>query len=186
MSEKEILELLFERNMQALEELKVKYFKLCISISSNILSDKLDAEECVNDTFLKVWNSIPPQNPQDLTAYIAKLARNTALDRYRKNSSYKRTQDGASLILDELCEIVSDTHTVEEELLYKELTDEINTFLSSLPDEKRSVFILRYFYGESISVIAKKYGKLSGTVSVILARTRREMKKYLEKRGYII
>lgn len=184
MSEKEIVELLYAKDIQALDALKDKYSKLCKSISFNILSNEMDAEECVNDTFLKVWNSIPPQRPQDLTAYIAKLTRNTALDRYRKNTSRKRAQDNATLILDEIGEIVSGKDSVEDELYDKELMKEINIFLYNLSDEKRSVFVMRYFYGESIEKIAKRYGKLSGTVSVILTRTRREMKIYLQKRGY--
>lgn len=184
MTDLEIISLFNSRNEQALSEVSVKYGGSCLRIAGNILKNAEDAEECVNDTYLKVWESIPPEQPDNLCAYVAKVTRNTAIDRYRSDRSEKRGGGEIPLILDELAECVSDRSNIELTAEQHELLAAINDFLGTLSLQRRIEFVSRYCLCESVKSIAERFGITQNNVSVNLNRTRKSLVDYLKKRGY--
>ena len=183
MEDKEIISLYFARDEKAIGKTAEKYSALCRTLCLNILGNDGDADECVNDTYVKVWNSIPPENPRSLKAYVAKISRNLAFDILRKRNAKKRECE-ALLVLDELAECVSGADCVESEFAKKALTEDINAFLHDLKKDFCDIFVLRYWYSCSVKDIAQKFGKSETNVSVILSRTREKLKKYLTEKGY--
>lgn len=178
-----IIGLFFARSERALEELERKYGHAVTKTARNILGDPLDVEECVNDTYLGCWNSIPPQCPDPLVSYVCKIARNFAVNRYHANRAAKR--NGAyDLILDELAESIPAAADVETETEAKELTAAIDRFLAGLRREDRVLFVRRYFYADSVAELAAERGESANRVSVRLFRLRGKLKKTLEKEGY--
>lgn len=187
MTDNEIVKLFWDRDESAVKTLSEKFGAFCKKIAYNILGDQRDAEECVNDTYLKIWSSIPPEKPNNLSAYLGRITRNLSLDIYRKRTAEKRKDGNMTVLLDELAECLPLYGTdVESEIDKKELTSAINAFLGELPKEKRMIFVYRYWYSASVSDIAAKTGKTSGNVSVILNRTRTDLKKHLEERGFTV
>ncbi len=178
-----ILDLFFARAEQAIEELNRKYGHAVRKTAANILRDRLDVEECVNDTYLGCWNSIPPQKPNPLVSYVCKIARNLAVNRYHANKAGKRNGE-YDLILDELEESIPSAMDVETEAEAKELTEAINRFLKTLSREDRILFVRRYFYADSVSKLAAQAGDSANRVSVRLFRIREKLKKTLVKEGY--
>ncbi len=186
MDDAKIVQLYFERNEQAIQETADKYGNYCISIAKNILGNNEDAEECVNDTYLNTWNSIPPHKPKMLSTFLGKIVRNLAFNRYKHNHADKRGGGELPLVLDELAECVSDNDGITDAYVMKELVSTINEFLSTLAEDKRSIFIRRYWYTESIIDIAKSHGMESAAVSMTLSRIRSKLHNYLIERGYDI
>ena len=184
MEDKEIIKLYLDRNEKAIAATSEKYGSYCKTISVNILKNDEDAEECVNDTYMKTWNAIPPQIPVIFSAFLGKIVRNISFNRYRQNTSQKRGGSDMPLILDELGEIVSGKESVEDEIDKKELLRDINGFLNSISEYKRGIFIRRYWYSDKVSDIAKRYGKSENSVSVELNRIRKKLSDHLLKRGY--
>ena len=184
MEDSRILSLFFERSEQAVEELNRKYGAAVKKTAANILSDRLDVEECVDDTYLRVWNSIPPQKPNPLASYVCKIARNLAIDRYRANSAEKRNGN-FDLVLEEMEECIPSTMNVETEFEAKELTAAINRFLSTLKQEDRFLFVRRYWYGDSVADLAAMTGSSTDRISVRLFRIRKNLKESLMKEGYL-
>ena len=184
MDDQEIVRLYWDRSEQAIAESSNKYGAYCSSIARNILSNRADAEECVNDTWFQAWNSIPPHRPAVLAAFFGKITRNLAFDCYKKQHREKRGGHNIDLVLDELEEVVSGRDDPEQKVVEKELKEEINRFLSKLPKEKRYIFILRYWYADSISAIAGRFQMSRDNVSVTLNRTRKQLRAYLAERGY--
>ena len=184
MTDAEIVQLYWDRNESAVMETEKKYGHYCSAIAKNILGNKEDVEECVNDTYLKAWKSIPPHRPKVLSAYLGKITRNLAFNRYKFNHAEKRGGGELSEVLDELSDCVSGNKGVEQELENKELMKAINGFLASLPPEKRNIFVCRYWYSDSVSEIARQYGMRENTVSMTLKRLRNKLQKYLEERGF--
>ena len=184
MEDREIVNLYWERNTSAIKETDTKYGGYCKAIAKNILGNHEDAEECVNDTYLNTWNSIPPNRPNVLSTYLGKITRNLSFDRFRHRHAEKRGGGEIELILDELDECVSDTDSVEQEVEKKELVQAINRYLDTLTQEKCSIFLCRYWYAISVSEIAARFGMSEGNVSVTLNRIRHQLKNYLEERGY--
>ena len=182
----EIIKLYWERDQQAIQLTAEKYEPYCSRIAQNILQDPGDAEECVNDTWLGAWNSMPPQKPQVLAAFLGKLTRNLAINRYRHNTAQKRGGGQAVMVLEELGDLVSGADTVAQEIDRRELVSAINAFLSTLPAEKRSIFLRRYWYFESVADIAVKFGMNENQVSVLLYRLREKLRKHLEKGGFTL
>lgn len=172
MEDKEIIGLYLDRNEKAISATSEKYGSYCKSISMNILKNGEDAEECVNDTYMKTWNAIPPQIPLIFPAFLGKIVRNISFNRYRHNNSEKRGGSEMPLILDELGEIVSGKESVEDDIDNKELLKAINAFLSSISEYKRGIFIRRYWYSDKVSDIAQRYNKSENSVSVELNRIR--------------
>ena len=180
-----IIGLFFERKEQALEELDRKYGQAVKKKASNILSDRLDVEECVNDTYLGCWNSIPPQKPNPLVSYVCRIARNLSVNRYHANRAEKRSGN-YDLILNELEESIPSRMDVESETEAKELTEAINRFLAELSREDRVLFVRRYFYADTVTELAAQTGDSTNRVSVRLFRLRGRLKKALTKEGYLV
>ena len=184
MNDKDIVQMLFDRNTDALDALSQKYGSYCNTIAKNILGNSEDADECINDAYHNLWNSIPPAKPENLAAYIGKIVRNLSFDRYKHLTAEKRGGSNVPLVLDELSEIVSGSEGVEQEIDRKEIIADINAFLNSISKEKRSIFVYRYMYAYSVKELAKLFGKSEGNISVLLNRIRKGLKEYLTERGY--
>ncbi|MBE6954675.1 MAG: sigma-70 family RNA polymerase sigma factor [Ruminococcaceae bacterium] len=184
MDDAKIVQLYWARNEQAIPATADKYGNYCASIAKNILGNKEDSDECVNDTYLNAWNSIPPHRPSVLSAFLGKITRNLALNRYKHNTASKRGGGQTVEIFDEIAEIVSGTNGVEQEINRKELLRAIGGFLDRLPMDKKSIFVCRYWYFDSIFDIANQFGMTENNVSVTLNRLRLKLRKYLLERGY--
>ena len=184
MEDHKILSLLTERHEEALDTLRQQYGTYCLAIAYRILQNAEDAEECLNDALLRAWNHIPPDEPKSFAAYLGAITRRIALDRYRKQHRQKRERDEVTSALTELEAVfTSDSpHDVIEEAELKRL---LNTFITSLPERERNILVCRYFHLYAISDIAKRYQMKENTVYVILERTLKKLKKYLEKENDI-
>jgi len=186
-SDNEILELLQQRNEEAINALSLKYSNYCHSISYNILHSNEDADECVNDTFLKAWEAIPPAKPNNLAVYLGTITRRLSLNRYRNNKVKKRGAGQITLVLDELAEVVPDTMTNFEEYEENETISKVlNQFLGSLSPKQRNIFVKRYWHLQSIEKIADEYKLSTNNIKQILFRTRKKLKTNLKKEGIII
>lgn len=185
MEDYQIIELFFKRKETAIEQLSQKYGKLCLKISENILKSHQDAQECVNDTYLAVWNTIPPKRPNPLPAYVCRIVRNISVKKYHENTAIKRNSfyDAA---LDELEETIPAAATVEEEAAVNELVNAINRSLASISKRNRIIFVRRYWFADSIKDIAEMFQTSEHNISVCLSRTRKMLKKNLEKEGFAI
>lgn len=184
MNDQKIIKLYFDRNEQAIKETANKYGNYCTTIARNILGNEEDVKECINDTYLRAWNSIPPNKPTILQAFLGKITRNLSLNRYKYNNAIKRGSNEVPLVLDEIAELVSGTESVEATIDYKELVNAINSFLEELPNDKKNIFVSRYWYFNSIAEIAKCYGMTQDNVSVTLNRLRLKLHNYLLERGF--
>jgi RNA polymerase sigma-70 factor (ECF subfamily) len=179
MHDNDIVNLFFSRDESAIFETQKKYAGYLFTVASNILGEQ-DAEECVNDTYFKAWEAIPPKRPIFFKGFLAKITRNCSLDKYRINNAKKRAGGQVDLLLGELSEIIpsrTDVHTTYENNL---TANEINIFLRDLEKESRIIFMRRYFYADSIAQIAKNHGASESKIKSSLLRTRRKLKKHLE------
>lgn len=185
MEDSRIIELFYARSEQAIKELSKKYGALCTHVARNILNNRQDAEECVNDAYLGAWNTIPPENPNPLRTYICRIVRNLSIMRYHSNTAKKRNSyyDAA---LDELEDCITSVSSVEDEISVRELSRLLDAFLDNLDVENRVIFVRRYWYSDSVSEIAERLGVSSNNISVRLSRIRSKLKKFLEKEGYIV
>ena len=180
MNDQKIIEMLFARSEAALAHLQSKFEKYCNTIAYNVLGNDFDAKEYVNDTYLRIWNSIPPDQPRDLSVYIGHITRNISIDRMRKNNARKRGSS-ADLVLDELSDVVSDNAIdIADAVIMRQV---INSFLSNLSTKDRRIFVQRYWYAYSVKTIADHMGRDENYVSVKLQRLRADFKKHLEKEG---
>ena len=186
MDDKQILELYQKRSETAISETADKYGKYCYCIAYRILYDELDSEECVNDTYLRAWEAIPPQCPEKLSAFLGKITRNLALNRYKYYLREKRGNGQTALVIDELNECLPASNNTEEAIEEKLLVELLNQFLYSLPTEKRNIFLRRYWYLSSIQEIAKDYGFSESKVKMILLRIRNKLSQVLEKEGVVL
>lgn len=184
MDDREIIELFFARDQQAVNAASDKYKSYCTKIAMNILGLREDAEECVNDALMKLWQLIPPNKPQMLSAFFGKITRNLAINMRKRERAEKRGGGEAPLVLDELEEIVAGSSDVEAEHERKELTETVNAFLRKLPKQKCDIFVCRYWYCDSVKDIADSFGLTEDNVSVTLSRIRKKLKTHLEKQGY--
>ena len=185
LEDSKIIELFFARVEQAIVELSAKYGIVCNRIARNILKNDLDAEECVNDTYLAAWNTIPPQKPDPLRTYIFRIVRNIAIAKYHANTAEKRNSY-YDVALEELENCLAASVTVEQEISAKELSQEIDSFLDTLDRDNRVMFVRRYWYSDSISDLAEMFQTSNNNVSVRLSRTREKLKKHLKKGGFEI
>lgn len=186
MEDVEIVSLFWERDETAISEARAKYLAYCRYVAANILSSSEDIEEVLNDTFLGVWNSIPPNKPQKLSTFLGKITRNLSLKKYRQINAEKRGSGAVELSLDELTECIPQGTTVEEEVSVKELARIIDYFLRTLSDDERRVFLCRYWYFDSIEYISTQFGFSQSKTKMILFRTREKLKKHLEGEGTLI
>ncbi len=183
MDDKRIIKLYFERSQKAITETAQKYGRYCHYIAFNILGNDSDAEECVNDTYLRIWKTIPPKQPKELKTYLGKITRNLALNKYEKMSAQKRGSGQIPLILDELYECIPDKNSdkrIDDDIIIKRT---IEAFLSDLPAESRKIFIRRYWYMCSVKEIAEEYSISESKVCVSLYRARESLRKKLEEEG---
>lgn len=179
MEDEEIIDLYWKRQEKAIYETDKKYGKYCNTISFNILQNEEESKECVNDTYLKTWNSIPPQRPNILKLYIGKITRNLAINQYRKKKAQKRDYT-LEIALEELNECIS-SNIVEKEIDNNELVNVLNNFLSTLSQDKRKIFLERYWYLYSIKEISLKNKISESNTKTILSRIRKQLKTYLKE-----
>lgn len=183
MEDAQIIKLLFMRTERALEELASKFGKRLHKTAENILGSRRDAEEAVNDTYLALWNAIPPAKPDPLAAFVYKVGRNTALKHLRSRMARKR--DGYyDVALEELSEIIPGT-TMEETFDARELGRAIDRFLGTMDEDSRSLFLRRYWFGDSVQELAKTFRLTENVLSVRLYRIREKLKNYLIKEGFL-
>lgn len=181
MEDLDIIELYFARNEQAIKETDEKYGKLCHTVAYNVLHNREDAEECVNDTYIGIWNAIPPERPRNLMAFICKIARNLSLRRLESQSRQKRSAE-VLLSLDQLAEVLSDEN-IADQVSDEEIGKLISRFLRSEKEDARNVFIRKYYFFDSVYEIAKRYSFTESKVKNMLHRTRMKLKDYLIKEG---
>ena len=184
MEDNRIIDLYWQRNEDAILETASKYGKYLHSIAYQVLSNTQDAEECVNDTYIDAWNTMPPHRPSILSTFLGKITRRISIDLWRKYSAEKRGGGEVALALDELEDCVSGNGSVEEESERRELTRKINEFLLALPVTERQVFLCRYWYMDSVSSIAKQFDYSESKITSMLHRTRAKLRVLLEKEGY--
>ena len=179
MDDHRIVALYWERDPRALAETQQKYSGYLHRITHNILQNEQDAQECVNDTYLRAWNAIPPHRPQRLCAFLGKIARHLALDRYTANTAHKRGGGTTATLLEEWRDCLPDTAgQVEDEVAIQET---ISRFLQGLSAQHRRLFIRRYWYGDSINDLVATFGGSESRIKTQLLRTRQELKEFLEK-----
>nr|WP_326185158.1 RNA polymerase sigma factor [uncultured Oscillibacter sp.] len=183
MEDSEIIGLYWDRDQRAVAETAGKYGGFLWGIAWNILRSHGDAEECVNDTYLKTWNAIPPARPNAFQAWLGRIARNLSLDRWKQARAQKRGGAETELLLGELDGCVPAPHGTERLLEDREIAGLISAFLRRLPAESRIIFLRRYWYGEGVADIAARLGCGQGKVKSSLFRTRNSLRAYLEKEG---
>ena len=183
MEDSDIIQLYWDRSERAIAETSGKYGSFLWRIAWNILKSHGDAEECVNDPYLRTWNAIPPARPSAFRAWLGRITRNLSLDRWNQERAQKRGGDETTLLLGELESCVPSPHRTEQHLEDQALADLISAFLRTLPRESRVIFLRRYWYGESLEAIAAGLGCSGGKVKSSLFRTRGKLKAYLEEEG---
>ena len=177
MEDRDIVDLYFQRDEQAISLTSSKYQRYCMQIAMNILENREDSEECVNDAYLAAWNSIPPNRPERLSAYLGKLTRNLSLNRLKSMKASKRGGGEFALSLDELEDCVAENIDDTEQL-----GKYISEFLFSQPKDVRQVFVRRYFYSDSIADISKLFGMSESRIKSMLHRTRQRLQSFLAER----
>ena len=186
MTDETIIELYWNRSEQAIRESNSKYGSYCFSIANNILLNREDSEECVNDTWLNAWNAIPPQRPLRLSSFFAKITRNLSFNKYKAKTADKRGGGTLSVALDELNECIASSVNVEETFSQNELSDSISHFLHTISERDCNIFIRRYFYVQPIEDIAAHYHMKESNVLMNLSRTRKKLRNHLRKEEYIV
>ncbi len=186
MEDNQIIDLYFARSESAIQQTEQKYGPYCRQIAYNILNDHFDSEECVNDTYLKTWNAIPPRRPSKLRLFLGKITRNLALDRFDWNHAAKRGGGELETSLEELHECIPSPMGTEEIADNKALVQALNTFLESLTPETRKIFLRRYWNLSPVKEISSFYGISESKVKMQLMRTRNALKVYLEQEGITI
>lgn len=182
MEDTKIIDLFWERDESAIRETEITYGRYCRTIAFNILGDEEDVQECLNDTWLGAWNSIPPARPACLSAFLAKITRNLAISKYRAKYAKKRTGDRLSESLDELGECIPVSNdNVSQAIDRRILAEAINGYLDTCSEKQRKIFVRRFFYFDSIAEISQMYGIGQSDVKVTLMRMRRSLQKILEE-----
>lgn len=185
MQDREIVNALFERDESVLGEISGRFGKLCLKIALNVLGNAEEAEECVNDAYLNIWESIPPARPENLRAFICKITRNLAVNRVKFNAAKKRSL-GSVISLTELENTIGEVPEIEMITDYNALGELIDKFLRTEKLEAQLIFMRRYFFLDSITEIAKMYGYGESKVKSVLFRTRKRLEKFLIKEGFDI
>lgn len=183
MDDKQIISLYWDRSENAISETAQKYGRYCHYIANNILQNQEDADECVNDAYLRLWNAIPPQRPENLRTFLGKITRNLALNRWEQETAQKRGAGQMCQVLEELHECIPSLESADQLLDKILLRQVLNRFLESLKPDARKIFVRRYWYLSSIQDIATEYGMTESKVTVTLCRTRQRLAKLLEKEG---
>lgn len=181
----QIIALLSARDESALAMIRERYGTLCEMLAMRLLGSREDAEECVSDMLLSVWNSNAVLRAETLRAYLVSLVRRAAMDKLKARTRKKRGGKQFALALDELAEILPSGEHVEQEIEQKELSAALTAWIGTLPNDSRCLFIARYYLSESVQEIAQKYGMTAGAVKMSLLRTREKLKAYLKQEGYL-
>jgi len=182
--DEEIVALYWKRDERAIEETDIKYKRFLYTIAQNILKDRMDSEECLNDTYLGAWNRIPPAKPDPFQAFIAKIMRNIAVDKYRKKTADKRIPSELSLSLVELDDSIYISPSAEEAYLVKELARLLNSFVLTLEDRQEFIFVCRYYFADKVDTIAAMLKTSPRTVYRELSEIRESLKQLLEQEGF--
>ena len=185
MDDREIVSLYLKRNESAIWETQQKYGTYCTAIAQNITHSLQDAEECVSETWLRAWNSIPPQKPMFLKAFLAKITRNLALDLLRRESAEARGGGSIPLIYEELSECIPARDSVEAQVDARELGRAISAFVRELKERDGDLFLRRYFYMDTLENAAAFVGMSPKNAAVSLHRSRKKLEAYLRKEGYL-
>ncbi len=185
MDDKQIVDLYFERSESAITETDKKYGRYCHAIAYRILENDEDAKEIVNDTYLKTWNTVPPNRPDPLKPYVGMISRQLSLDRYDQYHTQKRGGQ-VKLVLDELAECIPDNDSGEDIGESVALSEALSRFLRALPQKTRNIFVRRYFYMSSVAEIARDFSMKESNVTMNLLRTRKKLEQYLKKEGFDI
>ena len=185
MEDSQIIELYWQRSEHAITETSNKYGRLLVSIALNILGNYSDAEECENDTYVAVWNAIPPTRPNIFSAFLSKIVRNISINRYEYNRAKKRNSE-YDLILSELEECVASASSVEENYVAGEISSYIDEFLETQKQETRVIFVRRYWYADPVKEIAQRMKISESKVKTVLFRTRRDLQEFLAERGVFV
>ena len=183
MEDHQIVDLYWARSEAAISETERKYGRMLNSISFSLLSSAEDAEECVNDTYVAAWQSMPEERPMYLGAFLSRIVRRISISRFRSEHSLKR--GGAASLIEELSECIPSSSSVEAEYENGRLKSALERFLGELDEKKRAVFIRRYFYSQPIEQISKAMGLKVGSVKSVLSRTRQSLREMLEKEGVL-
>lgn len=186
MEDERIIDLYWARQENAIVETDKKYGNYCRSIALHILKSMEDSEECVNDTWMKAWDSMPPKRPDFLSAFLGKITRNLSISRYRMSHARKRGSGEVDLLLMELEECLPSAKSVEEEIEGRETARAIDCFLYGIDEESRNIFVRRYFFVDSIKEIAERFDVSESKVKSQLFRTRNRLKDHLEKEGIVL
>lgn len=186
MKDTEIIDLYWKRDEQAIAETQTVYGKYCYSIAYRILNDREDSDECVNDTWFRAWNAIPPKYPERFALFLGTITRNLSFDKWKRKNAGKRGKGEMMIALDELSECVPASSNTEDAVETAELERLINEFLHTLPERECNVFLRRYWYVEEYGAIAKRYHMNLNTVKTSLFRTRGKLKAYLEQEGICV
>jgi len=184
MNDSEIIELYWNKDSKAISASMDKYGSYCFTIAYGILNDAQDSEECVNDTWLRAWNAIPPARPTVLKVFFAKITRHLSFDRYKVRRSLKRGGGEMPLVLEELAECIVSESDVEGQVNANELGRVINQFVVYLPERERNLFVRRYFFSEPIKAIADRCDMSENSVNVTLSRIRKRLREHLSREGY--
>ena len=183
LADEKIIDLYWERNEQAISETDKKYGKYLFTIAYNIVHDRLDCEECLNDTYLGTWNRIPPTRPNVFQVFLSRIMRNIAIDRFRKNTAAKKIPSELVCSLEELDDCITDGMTVEEEYAVREIARVLNDYLRELPDRSEFIFVCRYYFSDYVKKIAEMLKVSEDTVYLELSNMRKLLKERLEKEG---
>ena len=186
MTDEKIIELFQKRDEQAIRECIAAYGGYCHTVAAGILPDPADAEEAVADTWLAVWDAIPPQYPAHLRLFLGRITRNCAVSIWRRDNAHRRGGGEVPLALEELGECVTDGCGPEQRTDVRELSRTISAFLKNEPAVRRKVFVRRYFYMQEVSAIARQYELRESNVRMMLSRTRQKLREYLKREGYIL
>lgn len=186
MEDEAIVSLYWQRNESAIRETERKYDRYLTKIAMNILADREDSRESVNDSYLAAWNSMPPHRPGVLSTYLGKITRRISIDRFRYRNREKRRQSEYEISLSELGDCVSGGNTTEEAVNGKLLADAIGIWLRLQPEENRNLFLCRYYFLDSLQEVAKHCGITESKCKTVLHRMRKSLKEYLEKEGFVV
>ena len=186
MEDSKIIALYNQRDESAIAETNAKYGAYCLTIAENILHSRSVSEECVNDTWLRAWNAIPPEKPHSLRAFLGRITRNLAFDRFRSRKSEQRGGDDVTLALEELSDCIASRDSVEEQAELRALGQSIDRFLSGLSARDRNIFLCRYYYTYSTAEIAARFGMRENYLRNLLSRLRERLRKHLEKEDFAL
>ena len=185
MLDEQIIELFWKRSERAISALDGKYGKVLYNLSYNILNDRLDAEECVNDSYLGVWNAIPPERPNPLLTFVCKIVRNISIKKYHAKTAIKRNS-AYDVAMSEVANYILSPNNVESEIEAKELAQLIECFLDTLTVENRVIFMRRYWFSDTYKDIAERVGVTEKTVSMRLTRIRKQMREFLLEKEVLV